>query len=184
MALFMKRTLGMAAIMVLSFVTMFGQDLAVGSPASDFALRYATRDSIASSSLRLSSLVGAKALLLAFYPADWSGGCTKEVCGFRDDISALQDLGVEVLGISGDYVYSHHEWAKRHDLPFRLLSDHDHAVARVYHSFNESSGYNKRTVFVVDRSGRLAYIDLEYSVRDSADYEALVAALKTIRSQE
>lgn len=180
----LKRTLGVAAIYVAACVSLFGQSLVIGSSAPDFALRYATRDSIASAPLRLSSLIGTKALLLAFYPADWSGGCTKEVCGFRDDIAALEDLGIEVLAISGDYVYSHHEWAKHHNLPFRLLSDHDHAVARAYQSYNESSGYNRRTVFVVDRSGRLAYIDLEYSVRDSADYEALVGAVKNIRSHK
>ncbi len=180
----LKRTLGVVTIFLTASVSLLGQSLKLGSAAPDFSLRYATRDSIASTPLQLSSIVGTKAFLLAFYPADWSGGCTKEVCGFRDDIASLENLGIEVLAISGDYVYSHHEWAKHHNLPFRLLSDHDHAVARAYQSYNESSGYNRRTVFVVDRSGRLAYMDLEYSVRDNSDYEALVGALKNIRSQE
>lgn len=116
-------------------------------------------------------------MLLAFYPADWSGGCTKEVCSFRDDIAMFERLDVDVLAISGDYVYSHHAWAKDLDLPFRLLSDHDHTVARAYQSYNASTGYNRRNVFVVDKKGLIAYVDLEYSVRDDADFKALQSAL-------
>ena len=181
---FLKHGLRTAGFIISLVVSSAAQSLSVGSVAPDFSLRYATRDSVASSPIRLSAILGGKAIVLAFYPADWSGGCTKEVCGFRDDIAALDGLGVDVLAISGDYVYSHHEWAKHHNLPFRLLSDHDHAVAKLYQSFNERTGYNKRTLFVVDRAGILAYVDLEYSVRDDADYRALVAALKLIPSHE
>lgn len=152
----------------------------VGQPAPDFSLRYATRDSIAGSPLQLSSIVGRRLVLLAFYPADWSGGCTKEVCSFRDDIATFERLDVDVLAISSDYVYSHHAWAKELDLPFRLLSDHDHTVAKAYQSYNPSTGYNRRTVFVVDRLGRVAYADLEYSVRDDADFKALQSALSAM----
>jgi len=53
------------------------KELKVGDPAPDFSLPYATRDSVARDSLKLSSLVGKKNIVLAFYPADWSGGCTK-----------------------------------------------------------------------------------------------------------
>src|SRR5439155_17377944 len=122
----------------------------VGDAAPDFSLPYATRDSVASDSLVLSSMVGKHSLVLAFYPADWSGGCTKEVCTLRDNFSALGALHADVIGISGDYVYSHHEWAKFHNLQFRLASDHNHAVAKQYGSYNEASGHDRRTVFAVD----------------------------------
>lgn len=176
-----RRVSLLLAIVLLHLSPLLTQALAVGEVAPDFALRYATRDSVASEPVRLSSFVGSRGLLLAFYPADWSGGCTKEVCSFRDDIAALDGLGVEVLAISGDYVYSHHAWAKHHELPFRLLSDHDHAVARLYRSYNEATGYNRRTIFVVDRAGRIAYADLEYSVRDDSDYRSLLDALNRAR---
>ncbi len=152
----------------------------VGQLAPDFTLRYATRDSIAGSPLRLSTIVGFRRILLAFYPANWSGGCTKEVCTFRDEITSLEELEVDVLAISGDYVYSHHVWAKELNLPFRLLSDHDHAVAKAYRSYNEATGYNRRTVFVIDRQGKIAFADLEYSVRDNADFDSLRTALGKI----
>ena len=153
----------------------------VGDPAPDFKLRYATRDSVASDSLTLSALAGKHNVVLAFYPADWSGGCTKEVCTLRDNFSMLGSINADVVGLSGDYVYSHYEWAKFHNLPFRLASDHDHAVAKRYGSFNDASGYNKRTVFVVDRQGRIAYADMAYSPRDSVSFGKLQVALKGLK---
>jgi len=154
---------------------------AVGDPAPGFRLPYATRDSVARDSLSLGALAGRRNVVLAFYPADWSGGCTREVCTLRDNFSALAALDADVIGISGDYVFSHHEWAKHHDLPFRLASDHRHEVARAYGSFNEAAGYNRRTVFVVGRDGRVAYADLAYSVRDAASFEKLKAALARLK---
>ena len=142
----------------------------VGDPAPDFNLPYATRDSIAGDSLRLSSFVGKRNVVLAFYPADWSGGCTREVCTFRDNFGTLGAVNAEVIGISGDYVFSHFEWAKHHNLPFRLASDHNHAVAKAYGSYYEAYGLNRRTVFVVNKTGKVAYTDLAYSTRDSVSF--------------
>lgn len=149
-----------------------------GDVAPDFSLPYATRDSVARDSLRLSSFAGRSKVVLAFYPADWSGGCTKEVCMLRDHFAALGELEAVVVGISGDYVFSHHEWAKHHDLPFALASDHDHAVARRYGSYLEGRGFNRRTVFAIDRQGRVGYADMAYSVRDSVSLEKLKVALR------
>ena len=154
--------------------------LTVGDSAPDFSLPYATQDSVADDDLKLSSFTGKRNVVLAFYPADWSGGCTKEVCTLRDNFSALAILDAEILGISGDYEYSHHEWAKHHQLPFKLVSDHNHSVAKTYSSYNES-GYNKRTVYVVDKSGKIAYIDLQYSVRTSDSFNKLQDALKALK---
>ncbi|MCX6135709.1 MAG: peroxiredoxin [Ignavibacteriales bacterium] len=154
---------------------------AEGSKAPEFALPYATRDSIAKDSLKLSDFAGKRAVILAFYPADWSTGCTKEVCTMRDNFDALAGLDAEVLAISGDYVWSHHEWAKFHNLPFRLLSDHSHAVAKLYGSFNDKTYYNRRTVFVVDKEGTIVYENLKYSVADLQDFEKLKSALVAIK---
>jgi len=152
--------------------------LRVGDPAPDFSLPYATRDSIAGDDLKLSSLFGKGNVVLAFYPADWSGGCTKEVCTLRDNFTDLGALHAEVLGISGDTVFSHFEWAKHHNLPFRLVSDHKHDVAKRYLSFNDESGYNRRTVYALDKSGKIAYIDMHYSPRDSVSFLKLKDALR------
>ncbi len=155
--------------------------LKVGDPAPDFSLPYATRDSIAEEPLKLSSQFGKQNIVLAFYPADWSGGCTKEVCTLRDNFSALSQLNAEILGISGDYQFSHHEWAVHHNLPFILVSDHKHEVAKAYDSYYDPAGFNKRTVYVIDKSGKIAYIDLNYSVRDLNSFDKLQTALKNLQ---
>jgi glutaredoxin-dependent peroxiredoxin len=154
---------------------------AVGDPAPDFTLPYATKDSVASEELKLSSLFGKRNIILAFYPADWSGGCTKEMCTMRDNFNALASLNAEVLPISGDYEYSHHEWAKFHTLPFKLVSDHSHRIARIYGSYNEERGFDSRTVYVIDKAGKIAYIDLKYSSRDMSSFEKLKTALREIK---
>ncbi len=154
---------------------------AVGDPAPGFSLPYATRDSIGWTPLSLASLVGTNNVVIAFYPADWSGGCTKEVCSLRDNFAALGALNADVVAISGDYVFSHFEWAKHHELPFRLASDHDHAVAKAYDSYNPKTGHDNRTVFVVDRKGHVAYADMAYSVRDTQSFDKLKAALEKLK---
>lgn len=155
--------------------------LKVGDPAPDFSLPYATRDSIANDPLTLSSLEGKRNIILAFYPADWSGGCTREVCTLRDNFTQLGALNADVVAISGDYVFSHYEWAKHHNLPFRLASDHKHDVAKKYASYNDASGHDNRTVYVVDKSGKIAYMDLAYSTRDSVSFGKLQTALKDVK---
>lgn len=151
--------------------------LLVGDSAPDFTLAYATKDTIVNNGFSLSSHLGKNLIVLAFYPANWSGGCTKEMCTMRDNFADLSTLGAEIYGISGDYVYSHREWAKSLDLQFALLSDHLHKVAQAYSSYNSETGFNKRTVYVIDQKGKIAYIDLNYSVRTPDSFNALKAAL-------
>ena len=155
--------------------------LRVGDVAPDFSMKYATKDSVAAEPITLAALTKRGNVVLAFYPADWSGGCTKEVCSFRDNFSSLSAMNAQVLGVSGDYVYSHHEWAKHHELPFALASDHDHAVGKRYASYSEKSGYNRRTVYAIDKSGKIAYIDLKYSPTDPASLDKLKAALAAMK---
>jgi len=154
----------------------------VGEPAPDFKLPYATAEKIffrPDEHMSLASLRG-KNVILAFYPADWSGGCTTEVCTFRDTFADLGKLNAVVLGISGDYVFSHHEWAKHHKLPFALLSDHDHKVARAYDSYMEQYGLNKRTIFILDKDGVVRYSNLAFKAGDKKDYDALRAELEKL----
>lgn len=160
----------------------FSQDsLKVGDMAPDFSLPYATKDSVAQDNLKLSTLIGKKNIVLAFYPANWSGGCTIEMCTMRDNFADLEKLDAEILPISGDYQYAHHEWAKQMNFPFKMVSDHLHKVARIYNSFNETNGYNKRTIFVIDKQGKIAYIDLAYKARDQESFKKLQEALKKLQ---
>lgn len=177
----MKRRVLLLLLTVTSHPVFSQTALNVGDPAPLFSLPYATRDSIASEKFSLSQLIGQRTIVLAFYPADWSSGCTKEVCTMRDNWADLSALDAEILGISGDYVYSHYAWAKHHNLPFKLLSDHSHDVARMYDSYNGATGYNKRTIYVIDKQGKVAYIDLQYSVRDTESFNNLQDVLTKLK---
>jgi peroxiredoxin len=147
----------------------------VDETAPDFRLPYATQEKIFTKpeeQISLSSQRG-KNVILAFYPADWSGGCTKEVCTLRDTFAELAKLNATVLAISGDYVFSHHEWAKYHNLQFPLLSDHDHHVAKLFDSYRDGTGFNKRTIYLIDRNGVVRFVNLDFKAGDSTDYDAL-----------
>jgi peroxiredoxin Q/BCP len=76
--------------------------------------------------------VGKNVIVVYFYPADMTGGCTKQACGFRDDMKKLADKGVEVIGVSGDSVKNHQVFKKFHKLDFALLADEQGAVAKKF----------------------------------------------------
>src|SRR5262249_927510 len=98
----------------------------------------------------------------------------------RDNFTALGALHADVIGISGDYVFSHYEWAKHHNLPFKLASDHNHSVAKQYGSYMDNVGFNRRTVFAIAKTGKMQYEDMAYSVADSVPLGKLQAALKKL----
>jgi len=149
----------------------------VGSQAPDFTLPYATADTIVFEGEPLREAVRRGPVVLFFYPADWSPGCTREVCTLRDAFAELASLDATVWGISGDTVFSHRAWAEHHGLPFPLLSDLKHEAALLYDSFNAESGLTRRTVYVVGKDMRVLYADADYSVKDDADFNALKSAL-------
>ncbi|HET6272054.1 MAG TPA: redoxin domain-containing protein [Bacteroidota bacterium] len=173
----------LATVLELSFnpCAEAGDAPGVGTSAPDFTLPYATKDTIDHTGLKLSEMIGKDIIILAFYPADWSGGCTKEMCTIRDNFAALSDLGAAVFGISGDYTYSHHEWAKHHNLQFALLGDHTHEVAKAYGSYNAHSGYNMRTIFVIDRKGIVVYVDMAYKAGTPESFEKLKSSLADLK---
>jgi peroxiredoxin Q/BCP len=88
-------------------------------------------------------------VVLYFYPADDTPGCTREACGFRDAWDDLRRLGVEVLGVSGDDAESHRRFAAKYRLPFTLLSDPGHDVMRAYGAYGEKTMYGRKVVGVI-----------------------------------
>lgn len=76
--------------------------------------------------------VGRDVVVVYFYPADMTGGCTKQACGFRDAMDDLKDLDVTVVGVSGDSVKNHQLFKKAHDLNFTLLADEDGSIAKKF----------------------------------------------------
>ncbi len=76
--------------------------------------------------------VGKKIVVVYFYPADMTGGCTKQACGFRDKLGDLSKQGIEVVGVSGDTVKSHQLFKQEYDLTFPLLADTEGKVATAF----------------------------------------------------
>jgi peroxiredoxin Q/BCP len=80
----------------------------------------------------LSDLLQQDALILYFYPADFTPGCTKEACAFRDLHGDILSVGLQVVGISPQDGESHKRFRKEHNLPFTLLSDKDKVAIKMY----------------------------------------------------
>lgn len=113
---------------------------------------------------KLSQFKGKQNVVLYFYPRDDTPGCTKEACGFRDDIGKFQSADTVVLGISTDTVESHQKFAEKFSLPFPLLADEDHAVADKYGAWVEKNMYGKksmgiqRSTFLINKEGNIAAV--------------------------
>ena len=104
------------------------------------------------------------AVVLYFYPRDDTPGCTTEACGFRDSWEDVKAAGAVVLGISPDDVASHAKFRRKHQLPFPLLADVDHAVATAYGAWGEKSMYGRRymgvlrNTYVIGPDGRIKHV--------------------------
>ena len=96
----------------------------------------------------LSSFAGAP-VVVYFYPADDTPGCTKEACQFNDNLRAFRRAKVTVLGISPDDAESHRRFRAKYGLAFPLLSDPDHTVMEKYGAWGEKTLYGKKTVGVI-----------------------------------
>jgi peroxiredoxin len=128
--------------------------LALGGMAPDFTLRDQFGQDVTLSSYR-----GRKAVALVFYPYAFSGVCTGEMSGIRDRLAEFLTFDTEVLAISCDPVYSLRVFADQDGLNFPLLSDFwPHGeVARAYDVFDEKKGAARRSSYVVDKAGNLAW---------------------------
>lgn len=119
----------------------------VGTPAPDFELPDQT-----GARVRRTDLLG-RPVVLYFYPHDFTPVCTREACGFRDEYGELRAAGAQVLGVSGNTAESHRRFAAAHGLPFRLLSDPDGRVRRLYGVRPILGLWPRRVTFVLDAAG-------------------------------
>jgi peroxiredoxin Q/BCP len=174
-------------------VPLLGQDSSIGRPAAvlvdgpregelapDFSLPWATRDSVGGEPWFGLSAQRGKVVVLAFYPKDFTPGCTAEMRTFTEQYADLFGEGVVVVGINADSLETHMRFAQSLGVPFRLLTDADQRVSRKYGSAGEK-GYNRRTVYVIDRKGRVAYADLRFGALDPKAYRNLRSAVQEAR---
>jgi peroxiredoxin Q/BCP len=100
-----------------------------------------------------------KPVVVYFYPADDTPGCTKEACQFNENLTTFNRAGIKVLGISPDGAEKHQRFRKKYGLKFPLLSDPGHKVMEAYGAWGEKTLYGKkslgviRSTFLVDAKG-------------------------------
>lgn len=149
----------------------------VGQTAPDFTLLNTAREPVTLSELR------GKKVILAFFPAAFTGVCKKELCTFQDSLAGLNDANATVLGISVDAPFSNGAFASQNGVEFDVLSDYARTAVAAYgvelHDFAGMAGYtaSKRAVFVVDTEGTVTYEWVGPNPGVEPDYDAVKAAL-------
>ncbi|HMA36699.1 MAG TPA: peroxiredoxin [Chloroflexia bacterium] len=150
--------------------------LQVGDPAPDFVLP--TDQDVP---VRLADYRGQR-VVLYFYPADDTPGCTLQACSFRDAYPQIAEQHAVVLGVSPDSAQSHRAFKTKYDLPFTLLVDADQAVAKAYGAWprrlpdGQVTDGITRSQFIIDEAGRL--VDIQVPVKAT---ESLARALASLQ---
>jgi peroxiredoxin len=127
--------------------------LPAGAVAPNFTL-HVTPDQ----TLALSDLLG-RPVILAFYPADWSPVCGDQIALYNEILPEFRKFGAELLGVSVDGAWCHDAFAQNRHLHFPLLADFEPkwAVARQYGAYRTADGFCERALFVVDKTGVIAW---------------------------
>lgn len=150
-------------------------NLEPGQAAPDFTLLDQDEHPVSLSDFR------GRRVIVYFYPAAQTPGCTTQACDFRDSLASLQGAGYTVLGVSRDTPEKLRAFRDSDGLTFPLLSDPDHAVHEAYGAWGEKQNYGKtitgvlRSTFVVDEEGRI--VEAQYNVKATGHVARLRKAL-------
>ncbi|NCT18683.1 MAG: peroxiredoxin [Flavobacteriaceae bacterium CG_4_8_14_3_um_filter_34_10] len=128
---------------------------------------------------QIKKIIGKQALVIYFYPKNFTPGCVKEACEFRDQFEDFNDLGATVIGISSDTESSHAKFASKYNLPFILLSDKNGLISRKFGVKKNLLGLLPgRETYVVNKKGRLILI---FNSMDASKH--IQKALKILQSE-
>lgn len=150
--------------------------LAAGDPAPEFTLPDADGKPVSLADYR------GRRVVVYFYPAASTPGCTKQACDFRDSLTDFGDVGLDVVGISPDKPAKLAKFRDKEGLTFPLLSDEDRSVLTAWGAFGEKTMYGKtvtgviRSTFVVDAEGKIEVA--QYNVRATGHVAKLRRDLK------
>jgi peroxiredoxin Q/BCP len=154
----------------------------VGRRAPLFRLPWANKDGVGPADQPYDlSLDRGKTVVLAFFPRDFTSGCTAEMRTFAEQYDSLFGPDVVLVGISTDSLATHTRFAASLNLPFRLLSDPTQGVARRY-AAGDRSGYLRRVVYVIGADGKVRYRNLRFNALDPKHYADLGAAVRRART--
>ncbi|MBI5302344.1 MAG: thioredoxin-dependent thiol peroxidase [Chloroflexi bacterium] len=144
-------------------------EIQIGRTAPNFSLPDENGKSVSLASFR------GKRVIVYFYPADDTPGCTAQACNFRDRFVEIEEKNGVVIGISPDNAKAHQKFRTKYNLPFILLSDPDHIVAEKYGVWGEKSFLGKnymgiiRSHFVIDERGKILDAQIKVKAKQSAD---------------
>ncbi len=125
--------------------------LPLRSKAPDFTLQSTNGETFT-----LSKSAEGKPLILYFYPKDFTPGCTRQACSFRDHFEIFREFDIDVYGISTDTVRQHLQFKAKHSLPFELLADLDGKVSKLYEARMPFLNVSKRITYLLDSEHRIA----------------------------
>jgi glutaredoxin-dependent peroxiredoxin len=153
--------------------------LKVGDKAPDFTLRASDKTQV-----RLKDLRGHNVLVL-FFPAAFTGVCTKELCMMRDSLHDFSKLDSQLLAISVDSLFTLNRWKEDQNFNFPLLSDFNKTVSKKYDALYkefvyEMKGVSKRAAFVVDKEGTLRYVEVLENAGEIPNFQAIKAVLENL----
>jgi thioredoxin-dependent peroxiredoxin len=148
----------------------------VGQPAPDFTLPGVQNGE--KRDYTLSEFRGRK-VILAFYPGDFTPGCTRQMCSYRDNYAELEETGAQLLGISPQSVEKHDEWIQAKNFKFPLLADTDKLVIEQYGVGAPIIGV-RRSVFVIDAEGIVRFADKKLIGATFVPVDKLVPVLSGI----
>lgn len=143
--------LGIAALSG-SFVFVTAESVKGQPKAGDIAPLFAGIDQHGQT-VKLEAFRGQRDVVLYFYPKDGTPGCTAQACSLRDGYRAIEAAGAVVIGVSADTAKSHEQFAAKHQLPFSILADPEHAIIRQYGVGMPLLGLSRRVTFLIGKDG-------------------------------
>ena len=148
--------------------------LKINQPAPGFSL-----PSTDGNIFRLSENQKNNPCILYFYPKDFTPGCTKEACLFRDNIEYFKGLDIDVYGISTDSIDSHIEFKEKHQLPFDLLADTDGKITKLYKAYIPILNISNRITYLLDREHKISAVHKDLFGAGN-HLESMVDAVKSL----
>ncbi len=146
----------------------------IGQQAPEFSLFSSSKEKI-----NLSDFKNSKNVLLLFFPQAFTGVCTKELCGVRDDIAKYSNAAAQVLAVSVDSIFTLAKFKEEQQYNFPLLSDFNKEISAAYHAIYESftdmnmKGVSKRAAFIIDKEGIIRYAEVLESAGDVPNFTAI-----------
>lgn len=153
----------------------------IGQQAPDFSLYDSNKKKVT-----LSELKGQNVLLL-FFPAAFTGTCTKELCSVRENIGIYNDAHATVFGISVDSVYSLAKYKEEQSLNFPLLSDFNKEASTAYDCLYDNFSYgmkgvSKRSAFIIDKHGTVQYAEVLENATELPDFQIIRKTLELLNN--